>query len=265
MGAQIAFFEKNKCDFSNESLLITASQADDYTQFLSDRSNDSAWMTTGSVDADLTSIIFDMVDEYELTDLFLVKHNFKAYTLKYWNGSAWTNFSTTIAETVNTQETNRHSFTQVATTKLQLIIQGTQVADADKRMFQFVATKSIGTLAGWPIINDPVVSRNRQRSVMLSGKKSIRENVGGFSCKLEVANWKSDADLTIVERLYDANDGFLMWLCGGSETQFSSVRQGYRKEDLFLMKCENEYRPEFYKGIYSSGLKMSLALSEVVD
>lgn len=265
MAGQIIFFEKNRCDFSNESLVITATQANTYVNYLSDRSTDTAWMTTSSVDADNTTITFDMVDEYELTDLILVKHNFKAYTLKYWNGSAYVNFSTPIAETTNTLETTRHSFTKVATTKLQLIIQGTMVANSDKRMFEFIATKLIGQLEAWPVINDPVVSRNKQKSTMLSGKRSVRENIGFFSCKLQVKILRSDADLDIIETLYDSNNGFLVWLCGGVTSQFSSVRKGYRKEDLFLMKCEDEYKPEFYKGLYQSGIDFQMKLVEVVS
>ena len=100
---------------------------------------------------------------------------------------------------------------------------------------------------------------------MLSGKTLVKENIGAFKTKLDIKVLSIDADLTIIETLYAAHKGFLVWLCGGDESQFRSERIGYRLEDIFLMKTVNEWRPELFRGLYQAGMKVQIDLSEVVD
>lgn len=267
MGKQVAFFRKNKLDFAYEDVTIEASEAPDFIGYIRDRKNTTGWMTTGSVDANNTTITADVSESKDFTDIILSGHNFKSYTLQHWDDttSGWTDFSPAINEHANPGGTSRHSFAKVETNKIQLIIRETVLPNDEKVLRQFIATELIAQLNAWPIIKDAVSSRNRVKSVMLSGKRSIRENVGGFSCKLEVQVWRDPADLAAVEELYFANESFLVWLCGGDEAQFSSPRIGYRLEDIYLMKCENEYEPEWYHGLYTSGLNLKISLAEVVD
>lgn len=265
MATQVRFFNKNKLDISNVNAVLTASQAQTYVDFVRNRSNDSYWVTTGSVDADLTNIVVDFVDERDLDFVMLVKHNFKAYTVQYWSGAAYVNFPTTIAETTNTLDTTIHYFSQISTTKIKLIIQGTMVVNADKRLAQLLSSTRIGQLADYPVIKKPSFDRNIANTAMLSGKSSIIENVGGFSVTLDKDYWRTAADLALVEELYFLNTGFLVWLCGGDTTQFTTVLKGYRLEDVFLMKCTNDYSPEYMKGLLEQGVGVSLRLAEVVD
>lgn len=262
MPQQIYFFEKNKADITNTDVVITASQADEFTAFMQNRDNNSAWITTGSQDSDNTNFVIDFGSERDITDIILIKNNFKDYTIQYWNGAAYVDFSTAINVTSNSTETVRHTFDSVNTLMVKVIITATFVVDDEKRLFQFIVTDLIGQLDGWPVIK-PVDSKNRIRNKMLSGKKRIIENSGGFRCSLSVKNWGSDADLTIIESLYDSIEGFLLWLSGGDETQFRSNRIGYRKEDLFLMKASNEYSPAYVTGIYTAGLKIKIDLEEI--
>lgn len=265
MANQILFLKKNKLDISDTTVTLTASQGDDYTDFARNRLNTSAWVTSGSVDADNTNIVVDFVNSVDLDIIILAKQNFKNYTVQYWNGSAYTDFSTAINVTNSTADTKYHEFTLVTTTKIKLIVTGTQTANADKYLYQFIASEKIGRLEGWPVIKKPTLSRDRIKNKMISGKLAVKEQIGNFSTDLEVKILSDDTDLTVVEDLYDSNDGFLLWLCGGSETQFSSVRKGYRLEDIYLMKCVDEWQPEFYKGFYKSGIVTKISMSEVVD
>lgn len=264
MAGQIIFFEKNKADITQPNISATASQGASYASYALNRNPFSAWVTTGSVDADNTTWTVDLVDPVFITDILIVRHNFKSYKIEYWDSAAWQTFPTAIDETTNTETTNRHSFTSTEVYKLRITVRGTQTANDDKYLFQFIATNLIGQLAGWPIIKKPTVSKNKQSSKMLSGRLAVAENLGSFSCSLTVSNWKSSADLAIVEELYSSQEGFLVWLGGGVESQFSSAREGYRKRDIFLMKCVDEYQPEFVDGLYQTGLRLDINLSEVV-
>lgn len=265
MGYQIRFFRKNAADIDASGVTVTASQGDDVADLALNRTTLSGWMTTGSVDADNTTFQIDWDSEQLIDSILLVHHNFKNYTLQYWNGSAWTDFSTTVAVTNNTDGTTFHEFTEVSTTKLLLTVTGTQTANEDKYLGMFIATTALGQFAGWPQIKKPLVSRNRQVTQMLSGKRSIHEGVGNFACTLSVQLTTDTADLALVETLYDENEGFHVWLCGGSESQFSAPRKPYRLRDVFLMKCADELEPELHKGIYVAGMKIDMQLTEVVD
>lgn len=265
MAQQVTFFKKSVCDYSNENVDISATQGNEFISYVLNRSNTSAWVTSGSQDSDNTTITVDFVDPQKFDNVLLVKHNFKAYTIKYWNGSAYTDFSTPVAETNNSAETTRHTFTRVTSSKIQIVVTGTMVADDDKFLYQLIVTELIGQLEYWPEIRKPTVSRNKQKSQTLSGKWSIRENIGSFAVQLALRSWSKENDLDIIEDLYDSTEGFLVWLCGGDEAQFfPRAPQGYRLEDIYLMKCSNEYMPEYSQFIYQMGLKITLDLVEIV-
>lgn len=265
MAQQIIFFEKPASDIGNPGVSATASQGAAYATYALNRSNLSAWITTGSVDADNTTWTLDMTDEKRISEILLIKHNFKSFTVKYWNGSAYQDFSPAINETTNTKAVNRYTVTPQSTSKIQITITGTLTPNSDKYLYQFLATEKLGQFNGWPQIKKPVHSRNRKKNGMLSGRSNIAENVGAFSCELSVKEWKDSTDLTLVERLYNMSEGFLIWPSGGDESQFSSARQGYRLEDIYLVKCADEYEPSFVSGQYQRGLDISISLTEVVD
>lgn len=265
MAQPILFFRKSKTDYSDPNVVASASQGNVFAKFAIDRTNLSGWATTGSVDADNTTFEVNIVNMKSVTDIILLRHNFKSFKVEWWDGSIYQPFVPAIQPTTNTMRDTRYSVTRVNTTKLRLTVYGTMTANDQKFLGTFIATELIGQLEGFPVIQAPKLGRNKQSSTMISGKKSIRENVGNFACQLTVNNWNKDADLTIVETLYRLNDGFLVWLSGGDEDQFSSLREAYRKQDIYLMKTSNDLSPEWYKGIYSTGMKIKIDLEEVVD
>lgn len=266
MAQQIKFFKKNRADFEYTAVTATASEGQDTAANVMNRSNRSAWTTSGSADASGTTFEVNFGEVRRLTDILLLKMNWKSYTGQYWNEdtSAWAAFPTAVSETTNSAASKHHTFAAVNTSKIKFTINGTIVADAEKYLYQLVATEEIGQLNGWPVVKNPRVGRELKQTKMLSGKVNIVEAVGFFTVKLSVANWSDGDDLDLVETLYDMSEGFLVWLCGGDEDQFSSRRQGYRMEDIFLMRCANEYRPEFVRGFYKSGLKLDIDFVEVV-
>lgn len=265
------FFEKNKLDLDNPNVVLTVtdSVATDNGQatvdFVRNRNNTSGWATTGSTNAANTQLDIDFVDQVDIDNIFLLQHNFKAYTIQYWNGSTYVSFSTPISETVNATADKRHSFTQVTTSKLRLIITATFVTDDDKFITQIIATQFIGQLANFPQIKNVKDGKSRRSLKMISGKVKIVRNVGAFSCTLEKNNVVSDADITLMQRLFTSFNGVLVWLSGGDESQFRNVPIGYRLRDIFLMNLTNEYRPEFEDGHYKFGIPIDLDFVEVVD
>lgn len=270
MSSQIQFFKKNIIDLDNTQVTITAtdsvatSAGDTITDLLRNRKNTSSWVTTGSDDTGNTTLIVDWSSARDIDHIILVNHNFKAYTIKYWDGATYTDFPSAISSTNDTETTTKYEVTSTSTSKIQIIITGTQIADSEKIMAQLIITEELGQFDGWPIVSNPTLSKNRQITTMLSGKKNIVDSVGFFSCSLSVENLKNDADLTLIESIYNRPEGVLLWLCGGDEAQFSSVRQGWRKQDLFLVRPSDELNNEFSKGLYVTGIKVQITLQEVI-
>jgi len=262
---QIRFFKKSRMDLSFSQVVITASQGNDYADKVRNRSLNNGWATTGSVDADNTTFEVDFIDVTTMDTIVLNDMNFASYKIEKWNGLAYEAFSPAIDVTGNTKTTRFHQFTSVEPTKIRLTIRGTITPDEDKFMSEMLVCESIGQFEGWPVVKAPIVSRDRKELKMLSGKVSIRESIGFRAYKLECPNLSSDADLSIVEQLFGTNEGFHVWISGGDESQFSSVRMGFREVDIPLMKPRNELSNEWYKGFYKSGVKMAIDLKEVVD
>jgi len=263
---QIIFFERSKSDLANVNCSITVTDAvatntgQTIVDYVRNRSNNSAWLTTGSNDSADTEL-----ENSDITDIILIEHNWDAYTIQYWTGSAYADFSTAINESSITTDTNHYNFDSVNTNKIKIIIDSTQVADADKRLSQLIVTDRFGQLTAFPEIKKPTVSLNKKRTKMLSGKSFITESTGYFACDLDVKVLSADADLTIIENIYFARQGILVWICAGDQSQFSSVRIGYRLKDLYLMRPSNEWQPEWYKGLYKSGMKIKMKLVESVN
>jgi len=268
--SQIKFFKPNKIDLSNENITLTVtdsaatSTGSDIIDFIRNRNNRSAWITTGSADSGTTTIEIDMGDTESVDNIILIKHNWGSFTIQYWDGFAYTDFSTAINETTNTDETTAFSFTQVATSKIKIVINGTQTADVDKELYQLIIGEQLGQLEAYPIIKPKHVA-GKKANKTLSGKFKIVEPVGRFSCVLDIKYLKSAADINVIESLYFDRLPYLVWLGAGNETQFSVAARGYRKEDIYLMRTTNDYRPDWYKGVYSTGLKLKIALDEVID
>jgi len=269
--AQIKFFKKAISDIDNPNIDITvtdsvaSSTGLDIVNFIRNRNNRSAWRTTDSTDAGTTTLTIDMADTENFNRIFLLKNNWGAFTVKYWSGAAYIDFSTPISEAINAEDNNYYEFDAVDSNKIQIIITGTQVANEDKELYQLIITSEEGQLNAWPEISNPRHVSLKQKTTMLSGKINVIESVGRFSCSLKVPYWKNDADLTLVEDIYFNRLPVLVWLCGGDETQFRTIRRGYRLEDIYLMRPTNDYSPKWYSGVYSTGLELNIKLDEVVD
>lgn len=268
---RILFTKLNKIDLSNLDASITvtdttaSNNGQSFIDFVRNRNNTSAWLTTGSNDAANTQLDIDTIDERDINRIIIVGHNLKAYTIQFFNGTIFTDFSTVIAETNDLEDTTAFTFDLVSTAKIRIIITGTKVADADKIIKQLYITEDIGQLQGWPIIRNAKHTTNKRIGRMLSGKINSIESVGGFACDLRVSNYNIDADLTIIEKIYFGKRGVQVWLCGGNEDQFSHKRIGYRKEDIFLMRVTNDYQDDWVSGVYKNGIKILMKLAESIN
>jgi hypothetical protein len=266
MPSNPAFFRKNGADFEYGIATVTASEGQDSADFLLDRRMDTAWVAADSEDANNTTLEIDMVETRKVTDILLLNHNLKAYTIQYWDAEAgdYADFPTPISETENTATSKWHRTGTVFTRKFLLTIQGTMEVDDDKVLHQFIATEMIGQFVQCPIVNRPRISRGLRDSRMLSGKSNITQTLKSYSAQIRFQSVHYAADAALIEELYDQTQGFLFYPSGGDETQFSSAREGWRASDIFLVRFTNPYEPEWLKGLYKSGIKLDIDVKEVI-
>jgi hypothetical protein len=264
----IKFFKKNRYDLTNvlPTTTVTDSVAtetgEDFVNFMRNRNNTSGWMTTGSSDAGNTTIEIDFIDTVNIDSILLIGHNLKSFTLKYWNGSSWVDFSTPIAPTNVSKTSSLFEFTTATTQKLQLIILGTQTPNSEKVIKQFIATEIIGTFTEEPEVS-PVFDQERRVTKYLSGKSFVSKSLGGLNLQIKKSAVASSADLEIVETLFDSYEGFLVYLSGGDDTQFEQQRKGYTLDDIFFMNCSNDLKSEYVQSRWKMGMPIDLKLVEV--
>lgn len=267
----IKFFKKNRIDLSFEegTISVTDTTATDngqsYVNFLRNRDLTSGWATTGSNDAANTQLDVDFGSgRKDINRIILVGHNFKAYTIQYFNAdtSNWTDFSPAINVSNNTADTIEHQFTTVNAKEFRLIVTETMTVDDDKFLKQLILTETIGELTVQPEIM-PVINRSRKVTRYISGKSHIIRSVEAFEVRLRKKNVVNENDLAIVEKLHENFEGFLVWLSGGTETQYDTIRKGWRLEDLYLMNLRSEQEIEWSDSRFKNGMDVDLRLVEV--
>jgi hypothetical protein len=267
--SQIRVFNKSYLDQSIDGVTITAADDEatntgqDFVNLLRDRKNNTGWATSGSSDSATCTLEAEFAAGQEMDTVILVDHNFKSYDLHYWTGVAWVLIESI---TNNTDTTTYHFFTAVTAYKIRLTITATLVADDDKFLAQLIATDvlSSGQFEGYPEIRRVKHKTNKRITKMLSGKALVVEGVGASEFELRYKLSKSDSDLSLIEAMYDNRQGFLVWISGGTETQFSTLRKGYRNKDIYFMRAMDDYSDDFYKSVYSAGTVVKIKLREAV-
>lgn len=270
MSQQIKFYRKNIIDIDYNDVAITvnnptaSNSGQAFINYLRNRRNTSAWVTTGVTFPSTTTIDIDFSSSYEIDTIIILLHNLKNYSIQYYNGSSYIDFSTAINVTNGTADNSIHTFNSVLTNKLRMLITDVNGATDDNIIRQLIVTKLLGQLEGWPVISKATVSKNKKVTKMLSGRVNISDTLESVQFNLSIQSLSNANDLQLLESLYDRVEGFLVWPCAGDETQFSSVRKMYRFEDIFLMQTTDEWNPDFYKGLYKAGIKIDMSLRETV-
>lgn len=265
----IKFFKKNVLDLTNTlpTFAISDTVATDtgsaYTTLMRNRNNNSGWATTGSADAGSTTMIVSFGETRTFQDLLFIGQNWKNFNVKYWDGTAsYVDFSTVVNETASTVSTAYYHFNEVSTTAFQIKINGTQTANQDKYLKQLVCTTILGTFTVQPQVM-PSMNKNRKTTQYLSGKSFVSKGTGAFNCRIKMPVVSNDADLTLIETLYDSYEGFLVWLCGGDVSQFETIRQGFRLQDVFYCDLTNDFSAPWNDGRWNAGMPIDLQLVEV--
>jgi len=265
---KIKTYEKNKLDQDNEaaSITITDGVADDTGQaivdLVRDRSNTTGHSTTGSDDTANTQYDIDLIDPFSVNRIILVDHNFDSYTFQYWDGAAFVDFSTAISEVGNAATTNFHSFNAVTPTLFRLIVQGTIVANADKRIAQIIITKDVGTFVAEPDLSRVIFDTDKKTTRLISGKRHISRKANSLMVRAVFPANKLQADIDLIKDLYTSFEGRLISLVGADDSGVGLTVDAFRDKDIFLMTPADDYNTAFMDGRFAHGQKNTINLVE---
>jgi len=266
--AKITLYKKNRIHIDSTVPVITVTDAiafdtgQSIVNFIRDGSNNTAWVTTDSTDAANTQLDVDMTDERDI-DRIIMMHNFEDFTIQYWNGVSFVDFSNIINQAGVAVGTQYFSFDQVTTSRIRLIITKCQGgADIDKKLRQFILTEDIGILVGEPNISKLRINKVRRNTRMVSGKFNRVKRSGATEATLELMPTTNANDVSLFQTIFDSDDGILFSFIGGDETGHLDL-QGFRLEDVYLMGALNDLDSAYNEGFFTHGKGFVLELGEV--
>lgn len=265
IGGGIKFFGDSPA-LSDNGGSISVSTGSVSANYAIDKLPYTYWTSVASNDTTAETITLTFISQ-AITRILLLDHNWKDYTVKYWNGSAYTHFSsvvgmdgsmTNITETVFADSSSYYEVASVTTTKIQIIVNKTQVANAQKYIASIMPTTELGTLSGFPTINPVAITRTSRTMQMLSGKVKIVKQPKSVKITLGFQNYpvlSYSADFDVITSLIDRELPFYIWLCGGrrGSTYFSANMWGFRLQDVYRVQLDSDYSSNWTDNIFRSG------------
>ena len=271
----IKFFENVK-NLYKDGTTITASTNNPAAKYILDYNKYTMWESIGSSDTVTETIEVTLNGSKDIDRIFLNRINLKDFSIQYWNGSSYSNFTNVVGidgsvaggiiETDYSRNAAYYEFDSVSTTKLKITMLKTQVADQEKEITAFLATEEIGTFEGFPRVSKIKHDRNIRATRALSGKRVIQKSYEVTSFKIKFKTYPLQDDIDIVNDLHEREDSFLVWLCGGrvGTQYFKYENRGYRLEDLYHMQVDRPLTTDYAKGIYVNGVDTDISFIEVV-
>lgn len=270
----IKFFDENLAD-SKTGADAVASSGDPSADFILDRNQYTVWRSVGSDDTTTETLEITLAASESFSRLFLARHNFKEFKVEYWSG-AWVDFSnvigvngatsSVISETAYEENTAYYEFDEVTTDRILISATKTQVVDEEKFLNSFVVTSELGTLEGFPIIKDATKDKKLRKSILLNGRSFVTKSLEVFRTAIDFKNYPPglEDDLNLSYSLFDRDNNFYVWLCGGrsGEPYFKYQLRGYLLEDLILVQTVNIFKDKYRKNIYNNPVSLQVKLEE---
>lgn len=244
------------------SQTTTASTNNAIVGYIYDLDRDTNWVSSGSSDAVEETITVVFGTAQTITDVALISHNFKEYDIQYWNGSAYTAFSTAINETANTAIANFHSFNSVSTLRVRIRARKTIVSNAEKSLVEFYVGNLYGTF-----IEDLTSKPNSYDAFFATGSKIITKSNGGklkytkgdkYYADVKLKEMFETTDQTLLGNMFDYGE-FAIYPCGGDVY----TQKGWRIQDFYHVIIDGEDSASFSVGrVASMGLDYKFKLYE---
>lgn len=262
----IKFFKKNQ-GFDGT---VSATSGDGASKFILDLDVDTYWTSVGSSDAETETITIQFDGSKTLDRILLLDHNFKSFTVKYYDGSSYVAFANVIGiggtslsgitETAFAKDSSYYEFDSVTTLSIQIAVTTTQTTNAEKYLSQAIATKELGTFVGYPEVSSIELTRNTRLKKTLSGRFSVQKSQQTLGYNIKFKNYPSsdvyNVDIDLALTLFETEDPFLIYPCGGryESKHFNYQLPGFRLRDCILSQIRKSYKLKYVKNIYKNPL-----------
>ena len=266
----IKFFERNTALFSSGTVAVATSNSASANNILTNRQL-SYWQSIGTDDTTTETITVTYNKTVTIDRIILNRMNFKQFTVKYDLSSVWTDFTTVvgldgalgggISETAFADETAYYEVDQITTTGIQIEVLKTQVADAEKIIYNLFTSVELGTLEYPPRI-EGAFNRKQRQSEVLSGLTNIQKAFEVNNFGLEFTSHPSESDMDLINTLFDEENSFLVWLCGGKRgsSSFRFDLKGYNLRDIYNMQISGGQSPNYPGSIYVNAPNNTISL-----
>jgi len=268
----VKFFEKNYA-LLRDGANASASSNEDAIKFILDISRYTQYESLGSNDLTTETITVNFKTAKLIDRLFLVDMNFKEFSIKYLNGGGFIDFTnvvgvngvetTGINETAFTYNTAFYQFDEVTTSSIQVTCLKTQIADVQKYLTQLIATKELGTFEGFPRVQ-PDSNRNETKAKSLSRRLVVQKTYETNRVKITFKTHPFQNDIDIVETLFDREEPFLVYPCGGrtGSKYFKVEQKNWRLQDIYNVQTLGRLKNGWEKGVYTLGFNKSIMMEE---
>ncbi len=260
----VKFFGESACVYGDANVSAEATSGNSIAHHLLDRNPQTAWQSVSSLDVTTETITISF-PQATFDRLLLRKMNFKGFNVKYDASGIWTHFAgvvgidgskSNITETAFADDTAYYEFTEVTTTGLKIEVTTTQIANAQKFCYQVLAFLELGTLVGFPDISPWALKRNQRSKKLISGKTLIQKSEKSFEVRIDFKNYPASStyspDLDLMHTLFDREEPFHLWLCGGKRgsTHVRYAPEGFRLQDIYLVQLDSDLSPGFSQNLY---------------
>lgn len=268
MTGGFSFFDINAAAlFDGATIAASSNQAD--AKYTLSGEKAYRWKSVGSDDTTQEILTITLPSTVTFNRLFLVQHNFKAFTIKYGASLDFSNVrglngdTATISETDFSYDTAYYEFDAVTTDTIIITIDTTQITDAEKFLMWFITTTELGTFEGYPekpnIKPDRAIVRQKNAA---KGQRIIKHKER-TSLNINMKHYPFQADIDLMSDLQDREDAFLVWPHGGKPEQFRMTLRGYRTQDIYLMQIASPMATGFFKNTYCRAAELKVKLEEV--
>lgn len=266
------FFTKNYALYK-DGATITATSNTSGANAVIDVNKYTQWTSVGSTDAITETLLITLKTAQVINRLFLIGMNFKQFSVKYWNGSTYADFTSVIGinaevksgiqESTYAKTSAYYEFDSVTTNIIQVSVLKTQVVNVQKFLTTFIVTKEIGTFKGFPRASIDV-DRNEAKAETLSSKFIVQKGAETTTVGLNFKSHPYQNDLDILDYLFNSEEPFLVYPCGGrdGETYFKVNQKGWRIGDVVNMQMVGKMPSDFEKGVYILGFNKTIKMEE---
>ncbi len=239
---------------------ITVSSRATTANYIKDLDRATRWLSSGSDDLTQESIVIAFDYPQTIDRIMLLNFNFKKYTIKYDN-SGWTNFSnvyttktgnvaSAISETTNADNARYYEFTPVTTSQIQILVDETIVADAEKYLYELYIGEEIGTfkldVACLPNSFDFTSSFKKSQLLEKSNAGMIKiDRADKMRGELDLKQVYEATDLAIIYEMLDFGE-VAIYPCG-ADTHYTTER-GWRMQDLYHVIIDADQDSNFSVG-----------------